>query len=346
MNILLHTCSSAILSRTGKLVAKSPICGLHPPSWRARFQYAGIRTSNVVFSSTRFPVQCYSTKRSGRGSRSSSKGNPDPKPLLKDDKEAFFVVRKGDLVGLYKSLSDCQAQVGSSILDPPVSVYKGYSMPKDTEKYLMTCGLKNALYSIRASDLTKELFGTLVPCPFQQPCSSRGVTLSDPTTKQRLQEAQQSDYGRFCTLDFDGSSKGNPGQAGAGAILRSDDGTLICRLREGLGIATNNVAEYRGMILGLKYALGKGYTSILVRGDSKLVCKQIQGQWKVKNENISNLYEEAKKLKDRFLSFEISHVLRVSSVLLTFCSNNATLLHACPDQSTKNNLGFCWCNFP
>lgn len=53
------------------------------------------------------------------------------------------------------------------ICDPPASVYKGYAMPKDTEKYLMSCGLKNALYSIRASDITEELFGNLAPCPFQ-----------------------------------------------------------------------------------------------------------------------------------------------------------------------------------
>lgn len=53
------------------------------------------------------------------------------------------------------------------ICDPPVSVYKGYAMPKDTEEYLLSCGLKNALYSVRAADLTEDLFGTLVPCPFQ-----------------------------------------------------------------------------------------------------------------------------------------------------------------------------------
>ncbi|XP_022863050.1 uncharacterized protein LOC111383202 [Olea europaea var. sylvestris] len=81
-------------------------------------------------------------------------------------------------------------------------------------------------------------------------------------------------------------------------------------LREGLGVATTSVAEYRGIILGLKSALGKGFTSIRVRGDSKLVCMQIQGLWRVKNRNISCLFEEATKLKDRFLSFQIVHVLR------------------------------------
>ncbi|XP_018622507.1 uncharacterized protein LOC107808198 isoform X8 [Nicotiana tabacum] len=230
---------------------------------------------------------------------------------MKED-NGFFVVKKGDLVGVYRNLSDCQTQVGSSICDPPVSVYKGYSMPKDTEEYLLSCGLKHALYSIRAADLTEGLFGTLVPCPFQ-PSSSKGGA-SEHMPKKRSQEAMWSEYTqRSCTLEFDGSSKGNPGQAGAGAVVRADDGSLICRLREGLGIATTSVAEYRGFILGLKYAHSKGFTSIRAQGDSKLVCMQIQGLWKVKNQNISTLFQQAKQLKDRFLSFRIIHVLRESN---------------------------------
>ncbi|KAK9064514.1 hypothetical protein SSX86_015896 [Deinandra increscens subsp. villosa] len=280
--------------------------------------------------------------------------------MLGEEKNAFFVVRKGDLVGVYKNLNDCQAQVGSSVCDPPVSVYKGYTMPKETEEYMISCGLKNALYSIKAADLTEELFGNLVACPFQQPHFALGEPSSDHLSKRRFQEVLGSQTGIFgagdvkgsnlsilrdrgqegfelatmsgdparkhaklerlatqalttnrtCILEFDGASKGNPGQAGAGAVLRTDDGNLICRLREGLGIVTNNVAEYRAMILGLRYALSKGFTGIRVLGDSKLVCMQVQGLWKVKNQNISKLYEEAKKLKDKFRFFQIDHVLR------------------------------------
>ncbi|KAH0717483.1 hypothetical protein KY290_014088 [Solanum tuberosum] len=75
-------------------------------------------------------------------------------------------------------------------------------------------------------------------------------------------------------LNFDGASKGNPGLAGAGAVLRAVDGSVVYWLREGLGFATNNVAEYRGVILGLKYVLEKGFKHIQVQGDSKLVCMQ------------------------------------------------------------------------
>ncbi|KAL8035738.1 hypothetical protein ABFX02_12G116500 [Erythranthe guttata] len=317
---LFRACSSISSKATSLLLTKSP-------SSKHFFQSSAVRTVNLELLSAKLQFQCYSSK-------SSRKGKTVLEPIMKEDKESFFVVRKGDLVGVYKSLSDCQAQVGTSICDPPVSVYKGNSMPKDTEKYLISCGLKNALYSIRASDLTEELFGTLVSCPLQ-PSSSRGETSSsEPVSRKRPQELW-SEYGepvgpilppsdalakhfkfepqslsRCCTLEFDGASKGNPGQAGAGAIVKSDDGSLICRVREGLGIATNNVAEYRAFILGLKCALAKGFTTVQARGDSKLVCMQVQGQWKVKNQNISCLYDEAKKLMGRFSKFQIMHVLR------------------------------------
>ncbi|KAJ6850099.1 uncharacterized protein M6B38_265835 [Iris pallida] len=113
-----------------------------------------------------------------------------------------------------------------------------------------------------------------------------------------------------CILEFDGASKGNPGIAGAGAVIRTADGKVISRLREGLGIVTNNVAEYRALILGMKYALRKGFKQIQVQGDSKLVCMQVQELWQTKHPNMADLCKEAKKLKDMFLSFKISHVLR------------------------------------
>lgn len=340
MNCLFHAYSATLFSRTSHFVYRSSTCGFSTISFTRRYEYVALKSVNLDLLLTRFSVRCYATRRA-RGSKSvSEKVKLKPKAMVKEENNPFFVVRKGDLVGVYKNFSDCQAQVGSSICDPPVSVYKGQVMPKDAETYLLSCGLKNALYSIRAADLTEGLFGTLVACPFLEPSRSRGETPSDDLPRKRLQELLGPEIseapvslslsnssrkhpkldhhlktgvlvsGPTCILEFDGASKGNPGQAGAGAVLRADDGTVICRLREGLGIATNNVAEYRAMILGLRFALEKGFTSVRVMGDSKLVCMQVQGLWKVKNQGISRWFEEAKKLKDKFLSFEITHVLR------------------------------------
>lgn len=337
MNYLFHASShtAAIFLKTSHFIARNSLYGCSTSSWKRSLKHSGIRTINLELVFARFRVQCYSSRRVS-GSKSRSR-KLDPKPVMEEEKDAFYVVRKGDVVGIYKNLSDCQAQVGSSICDPPVSVYKGYSMPNDAEEYLVSRGLKNALYTIRAGDLQEDIFGMLVPCPFQQPDSSYGETSSKDVPKKRSAEelgleivepvgsdplrkhikldgdvesqALSSDC-RSCILEFDGASKGNPGQAGAGAVLRAVNGSLICKLREGLGIATNNVAEYRAMILGLRNALQRGCKDIQVQGDSKLVCMQVQGLWKVKNQNMSDLCDEAKKLKDKFESFQINHVLR------------------------------------
>ncbi|XP_050373211.1 uncharacterized protein LOC126790887 [Argentina anserina] len=226
------------------------------------------------------------------------------------EKEAFYLVRKGDIVGVYRSFGDCEAQIGSSICDPPVSVYKGYCLPKDTEEHLVSFGLTNAIYTIRAHDLKHDLFGKLMLCPFHEPAPSECEEPVTDTSGNSYNEVPGSEHVGFCTLEFDGASKGNPGLAGAGAVLRAGDGGLICKVQEGLGIKTNNVAEYRALILGLKYALRKGFTKIRVQGDSKLVCMQVQGLWKVKNQNMSSLCEEVKELKEKFVSFEINHILR------------------------------------
>ncbi|GLU03047.1 hypothetical protein SLE2022_202660 [Rubroshorea leprosula] len=340
MNCLSQVCSfgAIIFGRTSHFIGRNTLSQFCAPSWKRNFENTGIRATDLEFLLARFRVQCYSSRSSKGKATRSRKLKPEP---VMEKEDTFFVVRKGDVVGVYKSFADCQAQVGSSVCDPPVSVYKGYSLPKGTEEYLNSFGLKNALYTIKAADLKEDLFGMLMPCPIQDPAFSKGDSSSKDTSKKRLADMFELETGdaldlmstadplrkhakldhhvevqaassnqKSCILEFDGASKGNPGQAGAAAVLRTIDGHLICKLREGLGIATNNVAEYRAMILGMKYALKKGYTSIQVRGDSKLVCLQIQGLWKVKHEAMSELHKEAKQLKDKFLSFKISHVLR------------------------------------
>ncbi|XVE83912.1 hypothetical protein DITRI_Ditri16bG0126200 [Diplodiscus trichospermus] len=346
MNCLSHVrdYGSTIFRKAGNFIATAALGQCHVPLWKRNFDYASVKTGDLEFLLTRIRAQCYSSRKSAIRKKASKSKKVDPEPVMENEKDAFFVLRKGDVVGVYKSFADCQAQVGSSICDPPVSIYKGYSLKKDTEEYLASCGLKNALYTIKAADVKENIFGALIPCPFQEPASSRGEASQNDVTKKRSQEMFESEYRgvgalgsiavadpvrkhvkldphaevqiassnrQSCILEFDGASKGNPGPAGAAAVLRTDAGNVICKLREGLGIATCNAAEYRAVILGLKHALKKGYTSIRVQGDSKLVCMQMQGLWRVKHEHMSELCEQAKKLKNKFLSFEINHVLRV-----------------------------------
>ncbi|XP_039134963.1 uncharacterized protein Mb2253c-like isoform X2 [Dioscorea cayenensis subsp. rotundata] len=230
---------------------------------------------------------------------------------MAEEANTFYVVRKGDIFGVYQSLSDVQAQISSSVHDPSVRVYKGYVLKKETEEYLASHGLKDALYTANAADVNNDTFEKLTPCPFTQP---DGRTILADKGPQKVSSQHKSkmavNNSRSCILEFDGASKGNPGKSGAGVILRAQDGSVVSRIRQGLGFVTNNVAEYQALILGLNYALSRGFMHIVVRGDSQLVCMQVQGRWQTKNQNMAELCKVVKQLKERFISFQINHVLR------------------------------------
>jgi ribonuclease H / adenosylcobalamin/alpha-ribazole phosphatase len=94
-------------------------------------------------------------------------------------------------------------------------------------------------------------------------------------------------------LSTDGGARGNPGPAAYGYVLESEDGHVLDARGETIGMATNNVAEYRGLIAGLQKALELGVTDLEVVSDSELVVKQMQGDYKVKNETLRELHDEA-----------------------------------------------------
>lgn len=108
----------------------------------------------------------------------------------------------------------------------------------------------------------------------------------------------------------DGGARGNPGPAGYGAILTDADGNLLAELSEFLGIASNNVAEYSGLLGCLDFALKNNYRRLRVVSDSELMVKQIQGKYQVKSPDLKPLFLEAKSRIARLDAFEISHALR------------------------------------
>jgi ribonuclease HI len=103
-------------------------------------------------------------------------------------------------------------------------------------------------------------------------------------------------------MQFDGASKGNPGQGGSAAVLLQNGIVIHKRLYTHPHRVTNNVTEYHGLIIGLKLALEKGYTDICVEGDSKLVIEQVFGNWKCNHKNMIPLCDESKKLCKLFKS--------------------------------------------
>ncbi|XP_064981783.1 uncharacterized protein LOC135585891 isoform X5 [Musa acuminata AAA Group] len=419
MNCIPYIFFAALFPQNSHCMMWSSLSGFSSTSWRG-FSRGSSKVCKLDFVLTGFHFHCFSTHRS----RTRPLPMEDSQPSMVEESNAFYVVRKGDIVGIYKSLSDCQAQVSVSVCGPPVSVYKGYGLRKETEEYLASRGLKNPLYSVNASDVKEDLFGTLLPCPFQQPdgladilpkkvsslkrtkdmqadgladilpkkvsspkrtkdmqpdgladilpkkvsspkrtkdvqpggladISPKKVSspkrtkdmqpdgLADISPKKvsspkRTKDMETAGSGSVstaqsnkhlkqkssleaktishsdvsCIIEFDGASKGNPGKAGAGVILRNLDGSVISRLREGLGVVTNNVAEYQALLLGMKFALKKGYKKIKAQGDSKIVCMQVEDLWKTKNATMAALCQEAKALKESFLSFHVNHVKR------------------------------------
>lgn len=102
-------------------------------------------------------------------------------------------------------------------------------------------------------------------------------------------------------VEADGGSRGNPGPAGYGSVVRSaEHGAVLAESKEAIGRATNNVAEYRGLIAGLSEAARLGATEVDVLMDSKLVVEQMSGRWKVKHPDIAPLHQQATALAARF----------------------------------------------
>src|SRR5204862_4654287 len=97
-------------------------------------------------------------------------------------------------------------------------------------------------------------------------------------------------------LSTDGGARGNPGPAAFGYVLEADDGTVLAARGEAIGVATNNVAEYRALIAGLEKAVELGIDELEVVSDSELLVKQMQGEYKVKNETLRTLQGEAEDL--------------------------------------------------
>jgi ribonuclease H / adenosylcobalamin/alpha-ribazole phosphatase len=97
-------------------------------------------------------------------------------------------------------------------------------------------------------------------------------------------------------LSTDGGARGNPGPAAYGYVLEAEDGTVLAAHGEAIGVATNNVAEYRALIAGLEKAVEVGVRQLEVVSDSELLVKQMKGEYRVKNEALRELATQASRL--------------------------------------------------
>ena len=107
------------------------------------------------------------------------------------------------------------------------------------------------------------------------------------------------------TIYTDGASRGNPGEAGAGVIIYSDQGDIIKKIKKYLGSTTNNVAEYMALIIALNEALALNGEVLHLFSDSELMVRQIKGIYKVRDRKMQALWREVKKLLAKFIQYDI-----------------------------------------
>jgi ribonuclease HI len=114
-------------------------------------------------------------------------------------------------------------------------------------------------------------------------------------------------------VHVDGGARGNPGPAAAGAVVSTPDGDVLDEAAEVIGVATNNVAEYRGLLLGLARARELGATEVEVVNDSELVARQVNGQYKVKHPDMKPLHAAAKDALAAFDRWSMRSVPRAKN---------------------------------
>lgn len=124
-------------------------------------------------------------------------------------------------------------------------------------------------------------------------------------------------------LMVDGAARGNPGEAGCGAVIYDERGKLLDELYRYLGHATNNVAEYEGLLMGLEGVLRLGGKTLRVESDSQLLVRQLNGLYRVKDEKLKRLYQKASSLLRQFQAYRIIHVPREQNRVADKLANRA-----------------------
>jgi ribonuclease HI len=124
-------------------------------------------------------------------------------------------------------------------------------------------------------------------------------------------------------LSTDGGARGNPGPAAYGYVLETEDGTVLDARGERIGVATNNVAEYRALIAGFEKAVELGIDELEVVSDSELLVKQMQGEYRVKNETLRELNEDANALERKLGRVRYTAVRREHNELADRLVNEA-----------------------
>ena len=187
-----------------------------------------------------------------------------------------------------------------------------------TNKPLTRDAILHRLAEVLDDGVLRQLFPDRTPAQIRRimrnlPQDESDTPATDAPVSATASVDAQVPMTRRCRLFTDGASRGNPGQAGAGAVLLTDQGDELATCSAYLGSCTNNVAEYKALIMGLDKALLKGCTNLAIFLDSELIVRQIQGSYKVKNEALLPLFRMVRERLARMQHWSISHVPRAQN---------------------------------
>jgi len=124
-------------------------------------------------------------------------------------------------------------------------------------------------------------------------------------------------------INADGASRGNPGPAAIGATIKDENGNILARISRHIGITTNNQAEYRAIITALEKAVNLGAKQVVLKSDSELVVKQINGRYKIKNAALRPLYQRVVRLAGRLEDLQVSYIPRTRNTEADALANKA-----------------------
>jgi len=142
---------------------------------------------------------------------------------------------------------------------------------------------------------------------FARPAPARAKKQAS-VSKPPAEKTRQSPS--LLVIHIDGASRGNPGPAGIGIVIKTESGSSLLESGQSIGTATNNVAEYRALIAALQAAHSLTSGRLQVFSDSELLVRQIRGEYRIKNPQLRPLFQEAEILISQFQSFNISHIPR------------------------------------
>jgi len=201
---------------------------------------------------------------------------------------------------------------------PTLTLEKALAAIVETEKLEKACA---RLHCDR--DTLVEVLRAGAGLPLFQPPANVREKLASLPAEPEVKVLPKTEAPKRVTLYSDGASRGNPGPAGAGAVLVMGEGRSPVRLGRYLGVQTNNVAEYQGVILGLEKALEMGVREVDIKADSMLAMMQLKGEWKLKHEGLRPFFNRARELVARFDRVTFSHIPREQNAAADEMSNRA-----------------------